>query len=199
MRAATVVIFVIGTGLGGACGLNSAKPVTPNEVGADRLQTIRRARVWSRPNIPSMNLATGPRVPGAFPPNQTVTCEYVEEKLSGGTPKFKCSVGKDEFRVKYGQQNGEVFGEVAASRLLWAMGFPSDAQYPVRIVCRGCSDDPWTDRGRKDGQTEFPFAVVERKFAAREITPGDKPGWAWPELDLIEERAGGAPLAHRDA
>ena len=179
--------------------MNSAKPVSPADIGNDRLQIVRRARVWSRTDVRSKNLLAGPGGAGAFQPNQQVTCDYVEDKLSGGTPKFKCAIGKDEFRVKYGERNGEVFGEVAASRLLWALGFPTDAQYPVRIICRGCSDDPWTKRDRAEGQHEFPMSVVERKYAAREITPGDKPGWAWPELDLIDERAGGATKAQRDA
>jgi len=29
--------------------------------------------------------------------------------------------------------------------------------------------------------------------------PSAGAGWAWPELDLVDERAGGAPRAHRDA
>jgi len=27
--------------------------------------------------------------------------------------------------------------EVAATRLLWALGFPADGMYPVRVICRG--------------------------------------------------------------
>jgi membrane-associated phospholipid phosphatase len=41
-------------------------------------------------------------------------------------------------------------------------------------------------------------AVIERKMPAHEI-PGTPEAWSWPELDLIREEAGGAPLAHRDA
>ena len=193
------MLLTVNLALAGACALNSAQPVSPADVSNERLQIVRRARVWSRTDVASKNLLIGPTGPGAFRPNQQVTCDYVDERLSGGTPKFKCAIGKDEFRVKYGERNGEVFGEVAASRLLWALGFPSDAQYPVRITCRGCSDDPWTKHARAEGQHEFPLAVVERKYAARELTPGDKPGWAWPELDLIDERAGGATKAQRDA
>jgi hypothetical protein len=185
--------------LGGACALNSSQPVSPADVSSERLEMVRRARVWTRTDVASKNLLTGPAGREAFKPNQTVTCDYVDERLTGGTPKFRCAIGDDKFRVKYGETNGEVFGEVAASRLLWALGFPTDAQYPVKVICRGCSDDPWTKHSVAEGQHEFPMAVIERKYAGREITPGDKPGWAWPELDLVDERAGGAPRAQRDA
>ena len=193
------MFLAAGLTVGGACAMNSAKPVSPAEVSSERLQTVRRARVWTRTDVASKNLLAGPAGPGAFRPNQAVMCDYVDERLSGGTPKFKCAIGKDEFRVKYGERNGEVFGEVAASRLLWALGFPSDAQYPVQITCRGCSDDPWTKHAKAEGQHDFPLAVVERKFSGHEIEPGGKPGWSWPELDLIDERAGGATRAQRDA
>ena len=42
------------------------------------------------------------------------------------TPKFECEVTPgDVVKVKYGENNGEVFAEVAASRLFWALGFLS--------------------------------------------------------------------------
>lgn len=199
MRALRLTLSATTMTLAVSCAMNSAQPITPDEVGSERLQIVRRARVWSPTDVASKNLMRGPAGPGSFAPNQTVRCDYVEDKLSGGTPKFKCAIGDDEFRVKYGERNGEVFGEVAASRLLWALGFPTDSQYPVKVICRGCSDDPWTKRGRANGEQEFPLAVIERKYDAREIEPGDQAGWSWPELDLVDERAGGAPRAHRDA
>jgi hypothetical protein len=46
----------------------------------------------------------------------------------------------------------------------------------------------------------FDIAAIERKFPGHELeAPGVGPGWAWPELDLVDERAGGAPLEQRDA
>jgi hypothetical protein len=67
------------------------------------------------------------------------------------------------------------------------------------VICSGCSDDPWTRRERANGETTFEFAAIERKYPASEMTPDDKTGWAWPELELVDEEAGGAPRAHRDA
>ena len=40
--------------------------------------------------------------------------------------------------MKYGGTNGEVYGEVLATRLLWVLGFGADAMYPVNVICRGC-------------------------------------------------------------
>jgi len=39
-----------------------------------RLAFIRRARVWTKTDTPSKNLRTGPGGPGAFEPNEMVTC-----------------------------------------------------------------------------------------------------------------------------
>jgi hypothetical protein len=39
--------------------------------------------------------------------------------------------------------------------------------------------------------------VIERKLEGAEFP--DDPGWSWRELDDVDERSGGAPLAHRDA
>jgi len=187
-------------GVVAACAIGSAEPVFPTNIPTERLDTIRHAQVWAPTDVRSMNLQVGPNIQGAFKPGETVTCDYVDEKFDGATPKFSCAISTtDHVKVKYGQDNGEVFGEVAASRLLWALGFPSDAQYPVRVVCRGCSSDPWKDRRAKAGETTFEWATIERKYRGKQIEPGGRPGWGWPELELVDESAGGAPPAHRDA
>ena len=184
----------------GACALGSSAPVRSADVPAARLQLIKRAQVWLPTRVSAMNFREGPTGAGSFRPGATVTCEYVQEKLSGGTPKFSCArTDDDKMKVKYGEANGEVFAEVAASRLLWALGFPADAQYPVRVICRGCSVDPWTNPDRVKGETVFEYAAIERKHPSRELTPDKEEGWAWPELDLVDEEAGGAPRRHRDA
>jgi hypothetical protein len=158
--------------------------------GPNRLAAIRKAQVWSPTDIRSKDLKNGPGGPGAFAPGTTITCDYVEKKLSGRSPKFTCVIPPDdELKVKYGSINGEVFGEVAASRLLWALGFGADRMYPVRVICRGC---PATIK-----DTEF--ASVQRKIAGREIETPVESGWAWRELDLVDPAQGGAPESHRDA
>ncbi len=168
-----------------------------------RLDAIRHAQIWNRTNVAAMDMVAGPRVPGAFAPGATVTCTYHEETFSGSTPKFGCTIGrKDRVKVRYGRDNPELFAGVAATRLLWALGFGADALYPVHVVCVKCPrkvslDDP---HAAEAGETRFEYAAIERKMPGRELeAPSVGPGWAWPELDKVDERAGGAPRAQRDA
>src|SRR5262249_6149653 len=105
----------------------------------------------------------------------------------------------DRVKVRYGRDNNEIFAGVAATRLLWALGFGADVLYPVHVICRGCPEALGGER-LPAGEMRFEFAAIERKMAGHEMeAPSVGPGWAWPELDDVDERAGGAPRAHRDA
>jgi hypothetical protein len=92
--------------------------------------------------------------------NQFVTCDYQEpwtdDKPGGKTPKFFCyqqSEGQSDakrrkLKVKYDSfqspsVNTGVYGEVLATRLLWALGYPVDTVFPVQVRCVGCPEDPW--------------------------------------------------------
>jgi hypothetical protein len=165
-----------------------------------RIDAIRRAEVWRPTNIASLDLARGPDMPGSFAPGATVSCNYVDKKMSGRSPKFTCAIRpKDEVKVKYGRTNGEVYAEVAATRLLWALGFGADSMYPVRVTCRGCPRDL-----RKEGKVTgrhvvFDPAAIERKMKGTELEWDDKVGWSWSELDLVESAPGPSQRAQRDA
>jgi hypothetical protein len=156
---------------------------------------ITRAKVWLPTNISSMDLRVGPTGPGAFEPDETVTCDYIDKKLGGASPKFACQLADgDELKVKYGGANGEVYGEVVASRLLWALGFGADRMYSVRVICRGCPENVGGIL-RENGDRILDPAAVERQFRGREVVEK----WDWDELDLVNESAGGATKAERDA
>jgi len=159
---------------------------------------IRRAIVWMPTDVAGKDLRRGPDAANGFAPGELVACEYVNQPMSGRSPKFACRIGTgDIVKVKFGGSNGEVYGEVAATRLLWALGFPADRMYPVKIVCHGC---PGWVAGvqRSDGNRLIDPATIERKYPGHEITEGGI-GWSWSELDEVSEEAGGAPRAHRDA
>ena len=124
------------------------------------------------------------------------------------TPKFECELTKDDVvKVKYGEKNGEVYAEVAASRLLWALGFKADTMEPTRVTCHGCPADPFA-ASSADWQLRQPAgvstrvydpAIIEREVPGDQIeTPGYE-GWAWPELETASEKAGGATRAQIDA
>jgi len=167
---------------------------------AERIANLRRARVWTATEIARRDLRAGPGGDGAFKPGETVTCTYVERKFRGRSPKFECAISQDdEIKVKYGHSNGEVFGELAATRLLWALGFEADRMYHVRLICKGCPPGLGGESGKLPGEVLFDRVAVERKAPGREIETHPDEGWAWDELDLVEEAAGGAPRAHRDA
>ncbi len=165
---------------------------------AHRKEVIARAQVWQATDIGSMNLKAGPQGKGAFALGATVECSYMHKTLGGRTPKFACKQGEDdELKVKFGGDNGEVYAEAAATRLLWALGFGADHMYPVRVVCRGC---PATLNGmiRSENETVFDPAVIERKMPGDPFSKTDE-GWSWKELDAVDERVGGATRAQRDA
>jgi hypothetical protein len=166
----------------------------------ERLAAIRRAQVWSATNIPSVDIKAGPPRRDGFAPEQTVTCNYVAVQLGGKTPKFACAITPDDVvKVKYGRQNGEVYAEVAATRLLSALGFGADAQYPVHVICRGCPTHLAKADAVESGAVTFEVAAIERKMPGREMETHAESGWAWPELDLVDPRTGGAPEPQRDA
>lgn len=165
--------------------------------GPAREDVLARAQVWTRTDVARMDLRRGPTGEGAFAPEAVVDCRYADRQMNGNTPKFTCvRPDGDEIKVKYGDDNGEVYAEVAATRLLWALGFGADWMYPVRVRCDGCPEAPG-GQPQPGRIREFEVAAIERKLPAREFeTEG---GWGWPELDRVDPRRGGASMAERDA
>jgi hypothetical protein len=183
----------------GACATLGARATDTPSNNDPRASVIARSRVWTPTNIRAMDLKAGPSGPGAFPFRATVVCDYSDKNMSGRSPKFACVIGRDDdVKVKFGGNNGEVYGEVLATRLLWALGFGADRMYPVNVICRGCPAE-FLGIERPNGESRFDPAVIERKLAGSEWGPEDKPGWSWAELDGVDEERGGAPRAHRDA
>lgn len=198
MRSAPrTILLVLTLNSGTACSaVGIALPTRPPSDA--RKAIIAHAQLWTRTNIRSMNLKRGPEGEGAFPFRATVVCDYLDEQLDGNSPKFSCRIGKDDkVKVKFGGANGEVYGEVLATRLLWALGFGADAMYPVNVICRGCPSGLGGIE-RPNGESRFDPAAIERKMPGRDWDEGGE-GWAWTELDQIEAAAGAAPRAHRDA
>ena len=150
-----------------------------------------------------MNMQAGPGASLAFRPHETVNCDFVQlPRGSGSTLKFACATASgDQLKVRYGRTNGEVYAQVAATRLLWALGFWSNRMYPVKVVCAGCSPDPFNDHGAAAPSqvTTFDPATIDVKVEGDTVETKPDEGWSWDELDQVDERSGGAPRAHRDA
>jgi len=161
--------------------------------------------------------------PGSFDAKADVDCTFILEPVGGMTPKFMCALADgDRIKVKYGEvipngeiPNGEVPAEVAASRLLAALGFPTDRMNKVHSVrCRGCPPLPQQALSCLDKKQPaniclqgaapervmtFAPALIERPLEGEEIEATKDQGWSWYELDTIDAKAGGSSRAEVDA
>jgi hypothetical protein len=194
-RLIVVAVLICCSGAAYAQKKNPYAKVSPDV----RLDAIRHAQVWERTDIASMDMKAGPQDVKGWAPEATVTCEYVDKKVSS-TPKFYCSIPPDdEIKVKFGQDNGEVYGEVAATRLLWALGFGADRMYPVKVICHNCPENAVRNGKPVPGVRTFDPAAIERKMPGDTIEISEDSGWGWTELNFVDPAVGGAPKAHRDA
>ena len=182
---------------------------------------LRRAQVWQEPDTPieEAKLDRNPDGANGFATDEVVECAFRPGGIAGSTPKFDCELaGGEVVKVKYGRANAEVYTEVAATRLLGALGFPADRMYVVRRVrCFGCPADPFPQlecvNNLKSGETmescfpaldfdrfhDFDEAVIERPLKGRRIESDHARGWAWEELKFVDEVVGGATRAQIDA
>jgi hypothetical protein len=182
-------------------------------------EAMRRAQVWAEPATPIDKARPGENPGGAhrFGRDEAVRCQFRPGGIAGNTPKFDCQLESGEkVKVKYGRSNPEVYTEVAATRLLGVLGFPTDRMYVVqRVRCFGCPEDPFEDLQcmNEEGASlercfphvdythaqDFESAVIERPVKGRRIETSKERGWAWEELKKIDPSAGGATRAQVDA
>jgi hypothetical protein len=171
---------------------NTTGPTTLQSLPPDvRLEYMREAVVWSLIDTAALDLRAGPEG-GRWPPGTLLDCEFVlpDETPSGYTPKFLCRTDEGEtYKIKYGRENREVYGEVIGSRLLWALGFRSDRIDPVTVRCRGCPEDPWGFmKSRHGGEAppsdevrEFAPAIIET-YRGTLVESEPEQGVDWDEL-----------------
>jgi hypothetical protein len=199
MQSRVILACVLVLGAGSAAGHSAATIVTRDQ----RLDAIRHARVWSATTVRTMDITRGPQGPFAFAPGETVTCEFTPKSHGrGSTPKFDCALPSGRaLKVRYGHDNGEVYAQVAATRLLWALGFAATRMYPVKLVCRGCPPEPFKGRtaALRSTVTTFDPATIEVKADGETIETKPDEGWSWDELDLVDEKTGGASVRERDS
>jgi hypothetical protein len=137
-----------------------------------------------------------------------VICDFDRpgSKMGGKTPKFACKItrvesvngqvqtltaGMDEepIKVKYGADDNEVYAEIVATRLMWALGYYADSWFPVRVECHNCPADPMAGSGAVGTRTFDPATVV-RKFPGKKMymAGNEEQGWSWAELDADNGR-----------
>lgn len=163
---------------------------------AQRQRYLATAVIWKPSGVPTPEqIREGP--PGRSPlrgierdVNGEVRCTY--EKGGAGAPgrtvKFTCRTPTGRsLRVKYydgNPQTGnrEVFAEVIATRLFWALGFDADAVYPVVVRCLQCPADPNSGTGPRADRRYL--GMVEALYEGTVITTNGNPdqGWRFREL-----------------
>jgi hypothetical protein len=192
-------------------------PDTDSPAWKIRYDALTRARVFVPhvPDIGSVDFSLNPNDPQPFRMDVPLACRYVPEPISGTTPKFECQLTSGEIvKVKYGR-TPEVPAEVAATRLLAALGFGADHVSLVNAVdCLGCPASPyrrrqiaamfmverWMDRDLDYGKAHrFERVAVERKLEGRSIETPKVEGWKWGELEHVAAGKGGASRAELDA
>lgn len=159
---------------------------------------FRKAKIWQQKEIASADILAGPQSDIAVPAEKEVVCHYVEGREEGYAPKFKCKLAGSEETVLVKYKSRETFAEIAASRLLWALGFYADEYYPVKLKCLGCPAKDPSQRSTEQTSVErvFEDAIIERNFPG-EIGEFNDQGWDWEELD--EKKLEGATKAEIDA
>lgn len=171
----------------------------------ERAAYIARAELWrpeSELNPAALNFTSPPFPKAKYAVEELVTCSYIpmREAYEGGKPngltrKFKCRDAKGKaLKVKYGEHNGEVVTEVAASWLLTAIGAYADRMYPVRVNCEGCPSDPFKSERDPGAWTQGQACAIEDKVAERMESSRDS-GIGFDEFHLIEDRVGAEALA----
>ncbi len=217
LTIAVVAALLTSSGCGGDAAADG-RPVDASRLAA-REATLRSARVWEPPRVPISQFDFGDNSPGpdSLDPDADISCRFAVRTVGGTTPKFYCELPDGRvLKVKYGSANPEPRAEVAATRLLDALGFGADRMYVVRkLRCMGCPAAPFKSlrclartgmesvcfAGGIDYSdvTTFERAVVEQRMPGTVVEAVEDQGWAWFELDRIDASAGGSPRADVDA
>lgn len=163
---------------------------------SNRSDLIKTMEIWRPVDTASLDLFLGGDNKYRFA--QNVQCEYLDlpksEYGTGRSPKFKCREKEsgNEIKVKYGVDNGEIYAEMAFSRLMYALGFFHDHYYPVRVSCSNCPKDPWDyikrgevngNKPRAHGVVNFVPALIERKHKGDRIENKPNQGVTWEEFN----------------
>jgi hypothetical protein len=161
-----------------------------------RDEALKRARTRLGPGN-RLSLTMPPSDPTGILTRDSVDCQFVPRATGGTSFKFDCALADGEIvRVKYGHEP-EIHAEVAATRLLSALGYGVDHVYVVpRLRCHGCPPTPFVTTLVLDtlrapvwspsGTSEFEWIAVERKFEGTPIEDDRREGWAWWELKAAD-------------
>jgi hypothetical protein len=183
----------------------------------DRLEAMHAASLFTPKAVGDADLMEGPqqnKKQFQLHFNDKVICDFATPgaKMGGKTPKFECKITRVEsangqvqtltdemdeepVKVKFGADDNEVYAEIAATRLMWALGFYADSWFPVRVECHNCPENPVSGSGSVETRMFDPATIV-RKYPGHKMyeVGKEEQGWSWKELDA----ANGQPTYQRD-
>ena len=184
-----------------------------------RLDAMKAAAVYKPKAVADANIMEGRKQDKKqfqFHYNDKVICDFATpgKDMGGKTPKFACKItsvesadGKvvqtltadmddsEPLKVKFGTDDNEVYAELPATRLMWALGFYADSWFPVRVECHNCPENPVSGSGAAATRTYDPATIV-RKYPGHKMYEVGKQeqGWEWAELGPDN----GRPLYEKD-
>jgi hypothetical protein len=183
----------------------------------DRLEAMHAASLFTAKPVSEADILEGPaqnKKQFQLHFNDKVICDFVApgSQMGGKTPKFSCKITRVEssdggtqtltpemdeepVKVKFGADDNEVYAEVPATRLMWALGYYADSWFPVRVECHNCPENPISGSGAA-GTRMFDPATIVRKYPGHKMyeNGNEEQGWSWKELDT----ANGRPSYERD-
>jgi hypothetical protein len=203
----------------GAWGAAQEAPTRLDVSKRERLNQLAQAQIFIDRETSTLDLRTGPVDGLTFDPAGVVACEYhlPGARLGGATPKFLCRVGGTIYKVKYLPSaqyrttsiNGrspdrEIYAEMAATRLFWALGFGADKVFLTHVTCHGCPASPHDGPDEREQRTRayrnsvrpIGIALIEQRFEGATIAAGGQEGWTWSEL---QQHVGRAPSVREQA
>jgi len=206
---AVIVFLGIPSAAGGAAQVGPSRLEVSKQ---ERLQQLEQAQIFIDRETSTLDLRTGPVEELTFDPASVVACEYhlPGARLGGATPKFLCRVGGTVYMVKYlpsaqygtTSKNGrsadrEIYAEMAATRLFWALGFGADRVFLTNVTCHGCPASPHDGPSEREQRTRaysrsvrpIGIALIEQRFDGATIAAGGQEGWTWSELHQHAGRA----------
>src|SRR6516165_5828791 len=156
----------------------------------DRVAAMQSASIFSPKATAMANILEGPeqnKKQFQLHFGDKVLCDFETpgKKMGGKTPKFECKITRVEsangqvqtlnsemdeepVKVKFGADDREVYAEVVATRLMWALGYYADSWFPVRVECHNCPEDPVSGSGAR-GTRLFDPATVVRKYPGHKM------------------------------
>jgi hypothetical protein len=174
--------------------------LSADEAARVRQDALARAVVWVAPHQApqTADLRGNPDCPPGR--GDPLTCRFQPGKTGGDSPKFECLFESGEvLKVKYGP-SAEVHTEVAATRLMHALGVGADRMYLVeRLRCFGCPQDPY----RMLRCISSPFEALssqcadiygERRAGKGVVVEVDYSRYTDFDLVAIERKAQGWPI-----